>query len=187
MYSEDNNGNLSLSFDWVGGELNYNANNSDNTNLSYLINGQLGPYVKNPAVYKCPADQSQAVEGGVKLPRVRTYSMSQAFAQPDEGWVPTAYRHYLRLADMDLPRPANLWVFIDESPDGVNDGAFAVNMTPYGGIWQDGPGNYHEGACGFSFADGHSEIHKWTDARTLGMNITYAPSFPYQPVEISMY
>ena len=23
------------------------------------------------------------------------------------------------------------------------------------------PATYHNGACGFSFADGHSEIHKW--------------------------
>jgi prepilin-type processing-associated H-X9-DG protein len=28
------------------------------------------------------------------------------------------------------------------------------------------PANYHNGACGFSFADGHSEIKKWLDPRT---------------------
>jgi prepilin-type processing-associated H-X9-DG protein len=25
----------------------------------------------------------------------------------------------------------------------------------------DMPASFHNGACGFSFADGHSEIHKW--------------------------
>jgi prepilin-type processing-associated H-X9-DG protein len=25
---------------------------------------------------------------------------------------------------------------------------------------------YHNGACGFSYADGHSEIRKWRDPRT---------------------
>jgi prepilin-type processing-associated H-X9-DG protein len=30
----------------------------------------------------------------------------------------------------------------------------------------DFPGSYHGGACGFAFADGHSEIHKWLDRRT---------------------
>jgi prepilin-type processing-associated H-X9-DG protein len=30
----------------------------------------------------------------------------------------------------------------------------------------DGPGSYHNFACGFAFADGHSEIHKWKDGRT---------------------
>jgi prepilin-type processing-associated H-X9-DG protein len=27
----------------------------------------------------------------------------------------------------------------------------------------DVPATYHNGACGFAFADGHSEIHKWVD------------------------
>jgi prepilin-type processing-associated H-X9-DG protein len=26
---------------------------------------------------------------------------------------------------------------------------------------------YHNGAAGFSFADGHAEIHKWVDSGTL--------------------
>ncbi len=67
----------------MGGGLNYNANNPDNTNISYLLNGALGPYVKTPAVYKCVADQSKATFGTVKLPRVRTLSMSQAFCLPE--------------------------------------------------------------------------------------------------------
>ena len=31
----------------------------------------------------------------------------------------------------------------------------------------DYPGMYHHLACGFSFADGHSELKRWRDARTL--------------------
>jgi prepilin-type processing-associated H-X9-DG protein len=27
--------------------------------------------------------------------------------------------------------------------------------------WFDVPGTYHNGGCGFAFADGHSESHKW--------------------------
>ena len=26
----------------------------------------------------------------------------------------------------------------------------------------DTPASYHNGACGFSFADGHAEIHRWS-------------------------
>ena len=73
---------------WVDGWETYPAENGDNTNLNYLINGLLGPYVKNPAVYKCPANQSQASFGGVKIPRVRSVSMSWAFFPYGEGgWV----------------------------------------------------------------------------------------------------
>jgi hypothetical protein len=38
----------------------------------------LGPYVKNPGVYKCPADQSMVKEFGATLPRCRSISMNQA-------------------------------------------------------------------------------------------------------------
>ena len=41
----------------------------------------------------------------------------------------------------------------------MNDGAFFnAQRNPE---WIDLPGNQHNGACGFAFADGHSEIHKW--------------------------
>ena len=180
MYADDNSGNLALTFDFVGGWLSYGSGNTDNTNITLLINGLLGPYLKNPAIYKCPADMSQAVEaGGAKIPRVRTLSMSQAISREGEGHLEPGYRHYVRSADMTLPTPVNLWVMLDESPDSVNDGAFAVVMTPYGGRWQDGPSTLHNGGCGFTFADGHSEIKKWRDARTRAMKVTYSQTFPY--------
>ena len=76
-----------------------------------------------------------------------------------------------------------LWVIIDENPDSVNDAAFAVKMDYQGrvSVWQDGPATYHGGACGFTFADGHSEIKKWKDGRTVvrPMITTYSSRFPY--------
>jgi len=62
------------------------------------------------------------------------------------------------------PGPAMLWVLIDENDIGINDGAFGVTMVS--ARWVDFPGIYHNFACGFAFADGHSEIHKWKDPRT---------------------
>jgi prepilin-type processing-associated H-X9-DG protein len=164
MYADDNSGNLCNAFDWVGGLEGYGSGNFGNTND--LLNGELGPYVKGTAFYKCPADQSSLV---------RTISMSQSFTYSSEGRLedfPNTYRHYVKTADMTLPSPVNLWVMIDESPGSVNDAAFAVEMQPYGGKWQDGPTTLHNGGCGFAFADGHSEIHKWTDSRTLALNTT---------------
>ena len=85
------------------------------------------------------------------------------------------YRTYGRLADVIAPSPANLFVFLDEAPLSINDGSFAMSMTgpngwPYVGttvLMIDWPATYHDFGGGFAFADGHSEIHKWTDARTL--------------------
>ena len=48
---------------------------------------------------------------------------------------------------------------MDEHPDSINDaGAFAPDSATN---IPDAPGTYHNGAAGFAFADGHSEIHKW--------------------------
>ena len=152
-------------FDWVAGGLDYNGGTGD-TNIGFLLQGPLGPYLKTPVVYKCGADLSKTF-GTRGDPRVRTLSKSQAFTLEGEGWLEPNYRHYVRTADMTQPSPANLWVYLDENPDSVNDAAFAVNMLPYGGIWRDIPSVLHNGGCGFTFADGHAEIHKWKDSYTL--------------------
>src|ERR1039458_2416500 len=58
MYADDNAGNLANAADstgvpgWVDGWETYTADNPDNTNLNYMINGLLGAYDRNPAVYK---------------------------------------------------------------------------------------------------------------------------------------
>ena len=205
MYGDDNNGIFTPPqgggadcFDWVPGSLDYSQNNRDNTNLWNLVGSPqavLGPYIKNPACYKCVADQSKAMEGGVMLPRVRTLSMSQSFCLDGEGHLqdgdaPANYwRHYLKVADMTAPTPVNLWVMIDENPDSVNDAAMAVAMAgasnndPSVYKWQDGPSTLHNGACGFNFADGHGEIHKWHDSRTVAMKTTYTMKYNYGQVQ----
>jgi len=95
-----------------------------------------------------------------------------------DGWSPSPpWRIYEKSGDMVAPPPANLWVLVDENPDSVNDAAFAVTMnqwpTRYVTLWQDVPAVYHGGGCGFSFADGHSEIKKWKDGRTLRLKSKY--------------
>jgi prepilin-type processing-associated H-X9-DG protein len=61
-----------------------------------------------------------------------------------------------------------LWVLIDEHPDSINDTGLSVEcgLTGSADVIVDYPASYHNGACGLAFADGHSEIHKWLDART---------------------
>ncbi|HSY75194.1 MAG TPA: type II secretion system protein [Dongiaceae bacterium] len=68
---------------------------------------------------------------------------------------------YGKATDIRAPSPSMLWVFVDENAEGLNDAAFAFEME--GKTWLDAPGSYHNGACGFAFADGHSEIHKWLE------------------------
>ncbi len=81
------------------------------------------------------------------------------------------FRKYLKMTDLIIPGPSMTWVLVDEHPDSINDGFFCVDMTGYPAAAQaklpDCPASYHNGACGFAFADGHSEIHKWKDKRTM--------------------
>jgi prepilin-type N-terminal cleavage/methylation domain-containing protein/prepilin-type processing-associated H-X9-DG protein len=178
IYADDNLGAFPPNEDnptggWLRGWLDYNGA-PDNTNIAYLIDprfAKLGPYTKSPGVYKCPADQSKS-RGRTGPPRVRSVAMSQAIGPDTRGtsnpprgqWLPhPPYKVYAKEGELGDPAPVNLWVLLDEHPDSINDGGFAVQMPNTGADtrWVDVPSTYHNNACGFAFADGHSEIHKW--------------------------
>jgi len=60
---------------------------------------------------------------------------------------------------------AMCWLTLDESPYSINDAGFAVSAAiPK---WVDYPGVWHNRGCGFSFCDGHAEIHKWQNPALL--------------------
>jgi prepilin-type N-terminal cleavage/methylation domain-containing protein/prepilin-type processing-associated H-X9-DG protein len=184
MYADDNQSKVAVSLpnsgirgdvDWVAGGLGYDGH-PDNTNTLYLSNGLLGPYIKNVGVYKCPADLSKS-SGRTGEPRVRSISMSQAFrTYTTEHWSSPPWRKFGKTTDITLPPPSLVFVMVDENPDSINDAAFATDMDDKfpRTVWQDTPGNLHGGACGFNFADGHAEIHKWRDAATLAIPTTYS-------------
>ncbi len=167
---------------WVRGSMRIATEATNTLFLTDPRYAKLAPYTKAaPSLYKCPADRSTAVIGGVSYPRVRTYSMSQAVgtkplppqAAVDAPWLDgkhgntanNPWRTYGRFADMTAPSPATLWVLVDEDEHLINDAAFAVAMTQPEQII-DWPGRYHNGSAGLAFADGHSEIHRWLDPRT---------------------
>src|SRR5262249_18701318 len=80
-----------------------------------------------------------------------------------QNWGFPQYKQYLKQSQ--IPKPAKTWLFLDEHPDSINDGYFINN--PQVNAWQDIPASYHNNACGFSFADGHSEIKKWRDPASI--------------------
>jgi prepilin-type processing-associated H-X9-DG protein len=77
---------------------------------------------------------------------------------------------YRKLTQMLRPGPAMTFVLLDERQDSINDGYFVTEMDGYPNLATtkivDYPASYHNKAAGFAFADGHSEIRKWRDART---------------------
>ena len=55
---------------------------------------------------------------------------------------------------------------IDEDEKSINDSMFVVDMGNATGI-ADIPGRRHGAAYGINFADGHSEIYRLRDSRTI--------------------
>ena len=169
LYNGDNNDKLVASLTspgrpvWIEGTLNFTG--SDSTNTKFITNGPLFTYGGNSyAIYKCPADLSamgKIAKASRYTPRIRSISMSQVF--DFGGWLPAPpYRLYAKAAE--IVQPSSTFVFVEEHPDSINDAAFAVQMVELGatsGNIIDMPGSFHNGACGFSFADGHADIHKW--------------------------
>jgi len=180
---------------WIGGGLNFAANPANYDITVDIARSPMWPYTgKSGAIFKCPADQSGVLVNGVKRPRVRSNSMSQVFGSgewldggPNQGQ--TAYHVYWK--GSQIIRPAKTFVFVDEHPDSINDAAFAnqcrgAQPTDARGGEQiiDFPASFHNGACGFSFADGHSEIHRWKGNRirppavytgTMALNVSANP------------
>ena len=65
----------------------------------------------------------------------------------------------------DLIKPANVFVFLDEHPDTINDGFFMNRLDDY--QWGNLPGSFHNGGANLSFADGHTEAHRWVVPGTV--------------------
>ena len=142
---------------------------AQNAGDQWIAAGVLFPYVNNFGLYKCPADHSFVSFLGKQLPHVRSMSMN-TWLSPVVPWngEKTVVSYYSE-NDLRRPGPANLWVFIDENPTGINDGSFVCDPTR--GNWIDAPAVYHNNCSGMSFADGHTEIHRWRDAALFNLII----------------
>ena len=153
---------------WCDGWLDFDGSNTDNTNVALIRASRLGPYSSAVSIYRCPADRSSVRIGGRSQDRVRSVSMNTYVGDGygHGGWNDPRYEVYLKLSD--FKDPVRIFVVLDEREDSIDDAYFAVNMaaTGTGFRFQNFPAFYHNGACGFSFADGHSETHRWKDPRT---------------------
>ncbi|MFO1475079.1 MAG: prepilin-type N-terminal cleavage/methylation domain-containing protein [Verrucomicrobiota bacterium] len=166
----DNPGAIFTKNAWVTGVMTWDYS-TQHTNTALLTDGQIGPYVaRNTKVFKCAAD----IYPGKFGPRVRSVSMngfvgdSRNIANGVSGAKTNTWKVFLKTSALTMPGAANTWVLLDECPDSINDGFFSVRMQPDATAkWTDVPASTHNGAGGFSFADGHAEIKKWLDGNTV--------------------
>ena len=159
---------------WCGAYMDNNPTNRTNWDLNYDITKRpLWPYVSRDAsVYKCPEDQSSITNVvGKIVPRVLSMAMNLYLGGFGGSEWPSYVRVFLKTTDLTSIAPAKAFVFTDPRPDYINWSNFMVDMTGYYNStmysFVDMPGIFHDGGAAFSFADGHGEIHRWQDMRTM--------------------
>jgi prepilin-type N-terminal cleavage/methylation domain-containing protein/prepilin-type processing-associated H-X9-DG protein len=174
-WNVDDGDNVPHFTNWVSGHL---RSVEDATNSALLIDPnatQLSPYVPAAAVYKCPSDPSHFLRSVSMNNRLN----ATRFLTPPlvVGGYGTNWKTYHRLSA--ISDPSKIFVTIDERYDSINEGSMGVDLsntgsyegegTPQKYWWLDTPASYHSQAgCTLSFADGHVEIHHWTEGSTLG-------------------
>jgi prepilin-type N-terminal cleavage/methylation domain-containing protein len=176
---------------WVAGVLTVSGLNyagvDDNTNWmkltgsTYTPFGSIGSYTKTPGLYHCPGDQSR--DPGDGQIRVRSISMNGCINPgktnaADSGMWDQPIKKFTRSSDFTQKSPADIFVFLDERWESINDGWFWVPASGYnsdGSVNMDNleiadlPAIYHNKCSAFSFADGSAVLHPWKDAETYSL------------------
>ncbi len=171
---------------WMEGWLDFDPGNRSNWDVTLDIHSSLlWPYCGNSAgIFKCPADTSRVTPNsgpysGRSVPRVRSMAMSAWFGgfggelDVGPGGSSPPWRLYRRMDEIIDPGPVMTALFWDQREDTINYGNFLIDMSgwpdaPEETRWAtDLPGSYHGGSGGLSYADGHSEVHRWLDPRTV--------------------
>jgi prepilin-type N-terminal cleavage/methylation domain-containing protein len=174
---------VQTNINWVNGLMSW-GRESDNTNTAKLTQASLGPYINASAsAYHCPSDRAlssiQRQSGWSQ--RARSYSMNAMIgdAGPASRYGFNVnnpdYQQYFKMTD--ILQPSQIFVFLDEHPDSIDDGYF-INRA-YDAQWIDLPASYHNRAAEFSYADGHSASHRWRVPSTYPPPQPDAAGLPY--------
>ncbi len=157
-------------WNWTSSVMSW-ENEPDNTNGVLVTQGGIGPYTSRAAdVYRCPSDRVvSSIQSSLGwMRRVRSISMNAMTGDAGEyvqSGANTNNPEYIQFfKTTQVPRPAGIFVFIEEHPDSINDGYFLNHIES--GYWTDLPASYHSGAANLSFADTHVETHRWLCSST---------------------
>ncbi len=163
-YGITSNGPYWVNKDWESGMTEY-------TKKQAIMNGALYPYTKTIKIYKCPTVERKSSIGYGQISKIfRTYSVADSMncKNWDDMGAKIIKRRTL------IKDAANRMVFLD---DGGTCPSALGGWTVYPNKWQwwDPPPVRHGDGTMFSFADGHSDYHKWEDPRTIKFGKKTAP------------
>lgn len=169
MYAHDFSDAVPSAQTWIDNTWLDWATTSINTNTAILkdpTKALLTNYTGGSQnIYRCPADvyvsASQRAKGWSA--RARSVAMNSFSGVDDDRSALGKWVGWKKTSDPKRRPPTELIVLLDEHPDSINDGYYIATLSGYGGLygWCDVPATYHNGACGFAFLDGHSQIKRW--------------------------
>lgn len=173
---------------WVNNVMTWDLD-SDNTNTATITEASLGNYASRAVnIYRCPSDgalSSVQLNAGWKA-RVRSYSMNAMIGDAGDlsrtGYNENNPKYAQAFTASGIAEPTEIFVFIDEHPDSINDGYF-LNRSDKPGVkqWNDLPASHHNGAAAISFVDGHSELHLWVNKSTIRPERPSGAGLPFNP------
>jgi prepilin-type processing-associated H-X9-DG protein len=155
---------------WAQGNMDFDNNNPQNIDAGLLVNPDyalLGNYSVSAPIYRCPSDRSKIVVAGAARDRVRSVTMNEYLGGMVGCWTDDPTPNGPQRMSQ-LPRPVMTFAFIDHHPDSIGSPQFRVDRNkPENLRIKSWPGTFHGRGATVTFADGHVELHRWRDARTL--------------------
>jgi len=123
--------------------------------------GVLYRYVGNVEAYRCAADQRKRTH----LATFRSYSIAGGM----NGEERTRYTTRAVVKYTEIRNASTKYVFVEDAdPRKWNMGSWIVNAT--GDSWADPLSIWHNKRSTLGWADGHAEVRRWLDPRTLQMS-----------------
>ena len=148
------------------------------TNRQYLVGANFAlfaPILPGQLIYKCPADRTTwpvwSSSGSLKMvSELRSYAMNSYMGTTANGTIlplslTSNLKVYQKSSQLAPESPVNRFVFSDVNPANICTPGFGVDMSLL--TWIHYPSGLHNRRGVMAFADGHVELHRWVDARTL--------------------
>lgn len=200
-YANDHNGRLVSNADtgdiggrtggWISGNMRLSYEAGSTVLIQQPGASLLAPYFRNPKALRCPSDRAA---------RMRSFSLNcrmnptRAASAGAPRWVGGGGTNYLVYRGRDQMRqPSQLFTFLDEREETINDGSFATDLSHTGnpagvGIANpyyliDFPADRHKGGANLAFADGRVDWHRWVEATTRPPRGTAVPRTQTTPAD----
>ena len=153
---------------WVVGDGHWNPPSF--TNLDLLLDpkyAEFADYLKTAAIYKCPSDHSTVVLGDTKVPKVRSYALNSYmnWELPPLNNNNPEYWTFVKQTDIAVASPSEIFTFLDVAPGYICHAGFVVAEESI--LYYHFPSAQHQRSGVVTFADGHSEGHRWVEEKTV--------------------